>query len=175
MELKTASMMFGRFNPPTAAHLHVFKKCTQIGDPWVFMSHTHDNTKNPLTFDEKIKICKKSIPNVNFGSRDVKNIIEACKYLNQLKYKNLVYVAGSDRSDEFENLLKRYNGTEYNFENINVVCAGKRSGTTKIENTSGSLLRKYVIDNDQKSFEKYFINPELSNETFSLLRKRLRS
>lgn len=174
MVSKTASMSFGRFNPPTLSHLHVFKTCEKYGHPWVFASHSQDKHKNPLSYDEKIEIFKKLNSSINFGHKNVRDIIQACKYLNQEKYNNLVYIAGGDRIDEFGKILEKYNGKEYQFDSIKIICAGARHGSTKIENISGTLLRKYVLIDDRENFKKSFIIPEYSDETFDLLKERMK-
>lgn len=172
--INSAVITFGRFNPPTIAHRQLFKTIRyQTGDGYVFVSHTQDNEKNPLSYDEKIAICKQSFPDITFGNPQVKTIIDAAKHVNDLGYENLIYVAGSDRVSEFQELLDRYNTKEYHFDNICVKCAGERTGSGKIQNTSATKLRKKVIENDYSGFSEHYMNSTDTREVFQILRERL--
>ena len=51
----TAAVAFGRMNPPTIAHELLVKTINkQSADPYVYLSHSSDPKKNPLSYDKKV-------------------------------------------------------------------------------------------------------------------------
>ena len=55
------------------------------------------------------------------GDSSVNTIIKALQKLESMGYTSITYVAGSDRVDDFKNLITKYNGKDYNFKNIEIV------------------------------------------------------
>ena len=41
-------------------------------------------------------------------------------------YGNIIMVAGSDRTSEFQRIAKTYNGKDYNYKSIKLVSSGER-------------------------------------------------
>lgn len=151
---KTAVVSFGRFQPPHLGHGLVFHEVIRLasgynGDPFVYASHTQ-NKKNPVSYKTKIGILNKIFPEVIKvdNEQKVKNIFDALKVLDG-QYKDVIIVCGADRMCEYEEKVTKYNGKEYSFENISFSSAGDR----KILSTSGTLMRRYAIDNDFHSFK----------------------
>lgn len=171
---QTAVFTFGRFNPPTRAHRHLFEIMQkQMGDKYVFMSHTQDNKKNPLSLCEKINICNRLFPSITFGNSNVKTIVEAAKYLDNMGYDNVIYIAGDDRIGDFSRILNKYNNIEYHFDNINIINAGQRNGTIGIQNVSASALRERVANDDYNGFLEYYIRGIDMDNVYQTLRERL--
>ena len=76
-------------------------------------------------------------------------------------YTEFVYVAGSDRVNEFKVLLNKYNGKErkdgfYNFKDgIQVISAGERDPDAEgVSGMSASKMRAAAADNDLELFSK---------------------
>ena len=164
----TVVFAFGRFNPPTVGHAKLFKKVEAEGknakDHFVFGSHSFDNKKNPLNPKLKQKVLAKAFPksNVKISSKQTPTALHIASMLYaQGEYKNLVMVAGSDRIQEFQTLLDKYNGKsgrhgEYNFDTIKVVSSGERDAdATDDSGASGTKMREYAARNDYESFAKY--------------------
>ena len=149
---------FGRMNPITVGHEKLVSKVSseasrRKADGMVFMSHSQDAKKNPLSYDDKVKFAKKAFGNVVQKSNS-KTIIDIAKSLTG-KYKNLVMVVGSDRVDEFEKLLNKYNGKDFNFESIQVVSAGARDPDAEgVEGMSASKMRSLAAEGNVKEFAK---------------------
>jgi len=62
---KEVVFTFGRFNPPTTGHEKLMNKLASvaIGSNYrVYASHSQDAKKNPLQYDEKVKIMRKMFP-----------------------------------------------------------------------------------------------------------------
>ena len=157
----TATVVFGRFNPPTVGHgklLSAAKKAAAGGDLAIYPSRTQDPKKNPLDPDMKISFMKKMFPEY---ADDIINDAEMISIFNVLGaaaeggYKNVNIVVGSDRQSEFDNLAQKYNGELYNFELINVISAGVRDADSSgVEGMSASKMRKAVVDDDFAAFRK---------------------
>ena len=154
----TVVVSFGRMNPITSGHEKLIDKVSseaarRKADPMVFMSHSQDAKKNPLSYDDKVKFAKKAFGNTIQKSNS-KTIIDIAKSLSG-KYKNFVMVVGSDRVDEFQKMLSKYNGKEFNFENIEIVSAGERDPDAEgVEGMSASKMRSLAASNNTKEFSK---------------------
>ena len=131
--MKTAVFAFGRMNPPTIGHGKLVDKVKAVarsnrGDALIYLSHTHNDDKDPLPYDKKIKHAQSA-----FGRKIVKKsnsttVIKVVKEIEKMGYDQVIMVAGSDRVDEFKKLLTKYNGPgkDWNFKKVSVVSAGQR-------------------------------------------------
>ena len=152
---------FGRLNPITNGHALLLDKLRKTAaankaEHAMYITKTQDKKKNPLPVDRKLFWSKKAFPEVNFiGCNDkIRTVIEAAKEYSG-KYKNLILVAGSDRVSEFDSLLNKYNGTEYNFDSIKVVSAGERDpDADDATGMSASKMRAAATSNDFVLFKK---------------------
>ena len=69
----------------------------QNGDPFLFLTHTQNAKKDPLTFGQKKMYATNFFPGVTVGDDNVRTIIDAMKKLEAMNYNRVIYVAGSDR------------------------------------------------------------------------------
>jgi nicotinic acid mononucleotide adenylyltransferase len=180
----TAVMAFGRMNPPTIGHAKLVDVVkSQGGDPYIFLSQSQKPKTDPLSFNDKLRYAKFFFPEVTIGNPEVKTIIQALQKINQLGYKNLIYVAGSDRISSFEELINKYNGKDYNFKSIKVVSAGQRDADAEgAEGMSASKLKKLAAEGKledwtdetgkkQPGFRSGVPKPEVADEMFAAVRK----
>ena len=137
---------FGRMNPPTIGHEKLVNKIkseakARGADARLYLSHTSNKEKDPLTYNEKAKYAKKAFG--IFKKSRARTIIEVAKELEADGYTDITLVFGEDRDAEMVNLIKRYNGKDFNFNSINSVSAGKRDPNAKgVEGISGTKLRE---------------------------------
>lgn len=137
---------FGRMNPPTIGHEKLVNKIkseakTQGADARLYLSHTSNKEKDPLTYNEKAKYAKKAFD--IFKKSRARTIIEVAKELEADGYTDITLVFGEDRDAEMFNLVKKYNGKDFTFNSINRVSAGKRNPKAKgVEGISGTKLRE---------------------------------
>ena len=158
---KKVVFAFGRFQPPGKNHGLVFAAVKHLAsaqgaDHIIYASRSQDKKSNPLPVDRKIYWLNRMFPKTNFVGADdsIRTFIEAAKHLNK-KYKNLVMVAGSDRVADFQTLLDKYNGKEFNFDTIEVVSAGERDPDSEgTSGMSGTKMRDAAKNSDAKSFKK---------------------
>lgn len=154
----TTVVSFGRFNPITTGHEKLANKViaeaiSKKAMPMIFLSHTQDKKKNPLSYEDKIKYARKAFGSAVVKSK-AKSIIEVAKELTG-KFDNLVVVAGQDRAKEFETLLNKYNGKEYQFDSIEVVSAGQRDPDSEgVQGISASKMRKFAEEGNFEDFKK---------------------
>ena len=169
---KVAVAAFGRMNPPTIGHDKLVNKITEIdGDHYLFLSQTQKPKDNPLPFDVKLEFAKKFFPGVNVGHPTVRTPIQMLQMLEKLGYTDIVYVAGSDRVEQFEKLFNDYNGKEYNFNSIQVVSAGERDPDADgAEGMSASKMRAAAASGDFDSFAQGVPTPALAQELYDAVR-----
>lgn len=144
------------------------------GDPMIFLSHSQDPKRNPLTYDQKIKWAKKStkFPKSIIKSRAI-NLFEVLQDVYDKGYTDLVIVVGADRIPEFKALSGKYNGVKarhgfYNFDRIDVVSAGDRDPDAEgVEGMSASKMRAAVMQDDFESF-RMGVSPKLSDRDVEL-------
>lgn len=159
----TITITFGRFNPPTVGHgklLDAVKKAAGSGQYRVYASKAVDKKKNPLGFENKIKMMRKMFPvhARNIVKNAPKNPLQALEEVYKEGYTNVNFIAGSDRVPEYQKLFDRYNGDGpkdlFNFDEINVISAGERDPDSDgAEGMSATKLRNAAKSHDFDSFK----------------------
>lgn len=163
---KHAVLTFGRFSPPHKEHSHLVDAVTdhaaQIGaDPHVFVSHSHDNDKNPLTGNEKVAVLRQAHPEhkniFHTSSKSSPSIFHALGDLHAKGYKHATVVLGDDRVEEMKNSLHSYNGKfdkhgrGYKFDSINVMTRHDQNNMRDASGRDGvhaSDVRKAAREGD---------------------------
>lgn len=162
---KDITFTFGRFNPPTIGHeklLQAVKDTAKNGPFRIYVSPSHDSKKNPLNPKQKIAAMRELFPKFArniMGDYDAANVLQVCTKLYDQGYTSVTLVVGSDRVDEFNALLKKYNGQNlsangfYNFKSIRVVSAGERDpDSDSVAGVSASKMRAAAEANDFAAF-----------------------
>jgi|TARA_B100001094_G_C18113501_1_gene762591 nicotinamide mononucleotide adenylyltransferase len=174
---KTAVFAFGRMNPPTAGHKKIGEVIkAQPGDPFIFVTHTQNAKTDPLTFSQKLTFAQKMFPMIKVGDKAVRTWVQAMQKLEQMGYTNIIYVAGSDRVNQFNELLNKYNGKEYNFNSVKVVSAGERDPDAQgLEGMSASKMRDLAARGDKSTFINAVpIDPKTAEEMYNQVRTGLK-
>lgn len=175
-----AVISFGRMNPPTIGHQKLVDKVKETarsrsGKPMIFLSHTQDSKKNPLGYNDKIRLARTAFGRDVIKPSRSKTIIQIAQELEG-KYDDLVMIVGEDRVREFTSLLNKYNGKEYSFNNIEIISAGTRDpDSSDVSGMSASKMRGFVSSGDEDSFRKGlpFALQRQSNRVFDLVNKNL--
>ena len=161
--LDTLTVVFGRFNQPTAGHeklLQAAEKASAGGDLKIYPSRTVEPKKNPIDPDMKVSYMRKMFPQFEdeiINDPEMRSIFNVLIAASEEGYKSINIVVGADRLGEFESLATKYNGSEYfDFpDGINTISAGPREDDAEgVEGISSSKLRKAVVDDDFKEFKK---------------------
>lgn len=151
-------LSFGRLNPPTTGHQKLSDKIKSVAkskraDAHLYMSHSQDKKKNPLSYDDKVRFAKKAFGPIVKKSK-ARTIMQVLAELDG-QYDSVYVVVGSDRVSEFEKLVKKYNGQDYNFDVLEVISAGERDPDAEgVEGMSASKLRGLAVEGDFESFRK---------------------
>tara|TARA_R110000868_G_scaffold85896_1_gene241275 strand:- start:4544 stop:5683 length:1140 start_codon:yes stop_codon:yes gene_type:complete len=163
-EQREVFFTFGRMNPPTVGHGKLIKALsTKAGkNPYkIYMSQSQDPKKNPLTYEQKVKHVRKMFPKQGrsvIKNKKIRNVFEIATSLYDQGFNRITMVVGSDRVNEFETLLNKYNGKKarhgfYVFEKINVASAGARDPDAEgVEGMSASKQRANAAANDFTTF-----------------------
>lgn len=173
---KTAVFAFGRMNPPTAGHKKIGEVIkAQPGDPFIFITHTQNAKTDPLSFSQKLTFAQKMFPMIKVGDKAVRTWVQAMQKLEQMGYTDIIYVAGSDRVNQFNELLNKYNGRDYNFNSIKVVSAGERDPDAQgLEGMSASKMRDLAARGDKRTFINAVpIDPKTAEEMYNQVRTGL--
>jgi nicotinic acid mononucleotide adenylyltransferase len=154
------TLTFGRFNPPTVGHEKLIKQVASSanGDFRIYPSRSQDPQKNPLDPNTKAEWMKKMFPeyaDAIVTDENMRNIFDVLKAVAAEGYTEVNIVVGSDRVSEFQNLAQKYNGSLYNFNNIQVISAGERdSDAEDVSGMSASKMRKAAMDDQFEVFKK---------------------
>lgn len=160
---KAVSVAFGRLNPPTIAHEMLINTISQQdAEPRLYLSHSVDKKKNPLSYDLKREWCIKAFGDlVNIPKSEDKNMFEVLSSLYKEGYTDVFYVCGSDRVVDAER-LKDYNGKEtksgkilFDFNSFEIVKAGDDRLTEddiQLSRVSASMQREFAKQGDLASF-----------------------
>lgn len=191
LKKKVAVISFGRMNPPTNGHEKLLNKVLSTakstrGDPFLFLSHTQDAKKNPLSSNQKEKYIKLGIPSISkhiVNDSNIRTIFDALNYLIKLGYNNVILVVGSDRVKEFDSLVKKYikhpdPSKSVNLDSFSVISAGDRDPDSEgISGISASKMREFVKRNNFFSFKKGVpskLSDKYAEEMFNDLKKSMR-
>jgi hypothetical protein len=169
-----AAFTFGRMNPPTLGHKLVMDKVASIGgaNTFIFLSSKHDSKTDPLNYQTKIAFAKKMFPNhANQIVMDqVINPIYAANYLYKKGFRNLTFVAGSDRlgsgPGSLENILRNWNSGEVRHNDntisnreevvLNFVSSGDRDPDAEgVSSYSATKARVAAVANNKKEFYRF--------------------
>ncbi len=162
---ETVIINFGRFNPPTNGHEKLLDFSSKVASAThrVYASQSNDTKKNPLTYKDKIKFMRKMFPkharNILLDKK-VRNFFDALVIAYDDGFKNCIIVVGSDRVNEFDKVLNKYNGVKakhgfYDFKSLKIVSAGDRDpDADDVSGMSASKLRSAAKSNDLQTFTK---------------------
>lgn len=183
-----AVLAFGRMNPPTTGHLKLTNKVKDIADKvggshHVVMSHSQDSKKNPLSPSDKLKHAKRFFPDTNLSvsDKDHPDFLKQAQKLHKQGVTHLHMVAGSDRTEEYQKTLQKYNGTHegalFNFKKIKVHSAGQRDPDAEgVEGMSASKMREHAKNGNFDDFRKgvpSHVSYEHTHELYKDVRKNM--
>lgn len=164
---KKAVFAFGRMNPPTSGHEKLIKKVLEIAKknnatPFIFVSHTQDPKKNPLTSKQKIKYVSLGIPEAEAHlvyDPSVKTPFDALKYIENKGFSDVILIAGSDRVKEMKDSLSKYINhpdpeKRFSLDSFDAVSAGDRDPDADgVTGMSASKMRAAVVANNFDLFK----------------------
>jgi hypothetical protein len=182
---KTAVVAWGRMNPPTIGHQKVIDVVNQhaqkfMGDPILFLTKTQKPKTDPLSFAEKLHFAQEMFNVPVDKNTSIKTIIQMFQHLQGKGYDNVILVAGSDRVQQYQDLIDKYNNkpdtkgeVPFTFANAKVVSSGERDPDAEgVQGMSASKLRQFAADDDFTSFVQGISgNETLAKQMFARVRK----
>lgn len=179
----TVAFCFGRMNPPTIGHAHLFNVMSSVSSDYkIFVSGTQDKKKNPLSYEEKVKFIKLIHPEHASHlvvDRSLNTITKIAVALYDQGYRDAVFVAGDDRKEIYD-MLVAYNGVEgkahgfYKFDQLNFQSAGARDPDADgIEGVSASLARQRAAEGDLQGFADATGAGEYAEQLYTAVRTGL--
>ena len=165
---KGVTFTYGRFNPPTVGHMKLAAKMKSVAggnDVHIYTSHTTDKKKNPLTNKQIRQFMNPMLPSgIDVQKTDAKTVFDVITNIYKKGYEDIQMVVGSDRINEFDKLINKYNGIKarhgyYKFKSIKVVSAGERDPDSEgVDGMSASKMRQLVHMGDKETFIKSLPN-----------------
>lgn len=177
-ETKLAVIAFGRYNPPTRGHIKVFNKVHMMaeqnkGDPFIFISQTHDKKRNPLTYEQKVHFLQELAPEYNYVlDREVRTLFDTTAYVKKLGYTDVILIAGEDRLDEYH---RRFSDPIRFWNSFLIESSGARDpdGEDAI-GMSSTRARTAAVENDIAKFRATTgWRGEIANELMNAVREGL--
>lgn len=177
-------------NPPTVGHELLLTKLLELSrklnaTPFVFVSQKHDGSKNPLSFQEKLKFISLGYPPIKkhlVFDEQIKDPFQAIRHLIERGYTDLVVVVGADRVSDFEKMIKPYlnipdKSKSIDAKSIKVVSIGQRDPDSEgVSGWSGSKVRSLVASGEYVKFKSGVmsgLNDKQTKELYNLLRKKM--
>lgn len=160
---KSVFLIFGRFQPPTIGHERLFTNAVararrEQADTAVFVSHTQDR-KNPLSYDDKVSVIRRSVPGLIVGPTSVRTPAEALTWALDHGYRRITMLVGDDREAGFEKMAGSWQRTEDPKQRAVVrVEALPRTGAMDASKVSGTVARQYAQKGDLANFKKILIS-----------------
>jgi nicotinic acid mononucleotide adenylyltransferase len=163
---ETHHVTIGRFAPVHMGHGMMINRVVNAArsdnaNHTILTTATHDNKKNPLTPEQKVKHLKRAFPGANIESlnRNHPTLLHHLSKLHSQGIKNLVVHAGSDRAHEYHSLIHKYNGVKsrhghFNFSSIKVKTVGgtRTDADEGVAGASATKMRKAASSGNEKAF-----------------------
>lgn len=186
---KTAVFTYGRMNPPTIGHQKVIDKVKSVareegGIGYIIPTHTTDNKKNPLIFDEKKQVLSYMVDGLTILDAG-KTLLHSLQYLQSHGYKKIIQIAGKDRLEEFNSFRDQYNNKPdksgkipFSFDSYTIISSGERDPDSEgIEGVSASKVRNYAITGEYEMFARNIsknVPDEVKRVIFSKIQERIK-
>lgn len=172
-KMPLASFCFGRMNPPTKGHELVMQKTIETGgkNAFIFLSNSVDPSENPVDPKTKAQFISAIYP--EFASHIVTDYVQgpiyAANWLYQKGFRNMAFVAGSDRlgkeKGSIEKLLNSWNSGPVRSTDpagarehvvMQYVSSGDRDPDAEgVTGYSGSKARAAAAAGNEQQFQQF--------------------
>jgi hypothetical protein len=157
------TVVLGRFNPPSKNHEALLKFGFDTAkrknhEYRIYPSRIEDGQANPLNPRTKIdfmRLMYKNYADYIVDSEESRTIFDVLSSAYQDGYSDISIVVGQDRLGEFQNLVHKAQGEQYQFNNIEVVPSGVKDPDSEIESPgSSSMMRASAAMGDFQAFSQ---------------------
>ena len=166
MSNNRATIMIGRFQPPTMGHgaaiSAVQKHAKETnGTHYIFPTHTTGAKTDPLDHETKVKTLRKLFPDANVVSDpEVRTPIQIMQHLQKQGHNHVTILGGGEEDQNKWKFLQneKYKKEEYpKIKKIELASAGERDESAEdVTGISGTKLRAMVKAGDKKSFISHY-------------------
>ncbi len=162
-QVSGVTIVLGRFNPPSKNHEMLLKfgfdNSKRKGHEYrIYPSRIQDGQANPLNPRTKIEFMKVMFNKYSdyiLDSEDSRTIFDILTSISQDGYSEVNIIVGQDRLGEFQNLIHKAQGEQYQFDNIEVIPSGVKDPDSEIETPgSSSMMRAFAAMNDYQGFSQ---------------------
>ena len=179
------TIVVGRFNPPSKNHEALLKvgmsQAKRRGFEYrIYPSRIQDYTTNPLNPSTKIGYMQAFFPDYAeyiVDDEEAKTIFDILASVYGNGYTDVVVVVGQDRLGEFQSLVHKGEGQNYEFNSIEVVPSGVKDPDSEVETPGSSALMRAAAAVDD--FDKFVMglpstaNPDDAAALFDEVKKSL--
>ena len=149
-QVNGVAIVIGRFNPPSKNHGALLKagysQATRRGFEFrVYPSRIEDGATNPLNPGLKIDYMQSMFPEYAeyiVDSDNAKTIFDVLGSVYNDGYTDVVIITGQDRLGEFQSLVHKGDGQQYQFNNIEVVPSGVKDPDSDVESPGSSAMMR---------------------------------
>jgi len=184
---KKATFIWGRYNPPTKGHMKAFNIVLETAkkyqtDAYVLTTHSHDQKKNPLSWEQKVNFLSRMVPQgvTVLADPEVTTIFEALVWFYNKKYTDLIIYQDVDAVAQLKIQCEKYNDVQSNhgyyvFNSIQVVSTGDRDpDSNDVNGFSATKARNAAMDGNFEEFQRITADDkELAMEMFEATRDGL--
>jgi len=179
------TIVVGRFNPPSKNHEALLKvgmsQAKRRGFEYrIYPSRIQDYTTNPLNPSTKIAYMQALFPDYAeyiVDDEEAKTIFDILASVYGNGYTDVVVVVGQDRLGEFQSLVHKGEGQNYQFNSIEVIPSGVKDPDSEVETPGSSALMRAAAAVDD--FDKFVMglppsaNPDDAAALFDEVKKSL--
>ena len=184
-QVNGVAIVVGRFNPPSKNHEALLRvgmsQAKRRGFEYrIYPSRIQDYTTNPLNPSTKIAYMQALFPDYAeyiVDDEEAKTIFDILASVYSNGYTDVVVVVGQDRLGEFQSLVHKGEGQNYQFNSIEVVPSGVKDPDSEVETPgSSALMRAAAAVGD---FDKFIMglpsstNPDDAAALFDEVKKSL--
>lgn len=171
-----AYIMFGRFNPPTRGHEDMFRialaQATKVqADTVLFVSSTQDK-KNPLTYAEKVKYIKRSVPELKIGPKTVTNPAAALTWAQEQRYRDVTFIIGEDRFESFKRMIQSWQNAQDPQRTMEIRLAGT---PRQMKVVSGTIARKLAQQGQLNQLKQVLISGAQDNTSATEIMRKIQN
>ena len=163
---------FGRLNPPTLGHAKLIQHLISVakaksGKVVLFISHSQDSQKNPLSYNEKVKLVRTAFPGITIGPADINGPVNVLDWAKASGAANVILAVGADRLDKFTSLAKSWMAHNPNSTKVTV------SKIPRFQAISATDARNLALKGDIKGFKR-IVMPGLSDAQITDVVKKIK-
>jgi len=163
---------FGRLNPPTLGHAKLIQHLISVakaksGKVVLFISHSQDSQKNPLSYSEKVQLVRTAFPGITIGPADINGPVNVLDWAKASGAANVTLAVGADRLDKFTSLAKSWMAYNPNSTKVTV------SEIPRFQAISATDARNLALKGDIKGFKR-IVMPGLSDAQITDVVKKIK-